>query len=117
MSDFQRNSGIPARPSSVSYRERGPELAFAISLIVAFSAWGVLRPSVPAELIIPTLATLLFSLATAVSIIALRHDRVDRERVTYWDVAGALTLCGLVVAAVIDPDRIVAFFGQSNPNR
>ena len=73
-----------------------------------------MKASLPSELVIPALATFLFGFAAMAAFLGWRQPDADHERVTYWDAAGALTLCGLVVAAAIEPERISYFFRQSN---
>jgi len=49
---------------------------------------------------------LLFVLAAAVALVAWRRPALG-PRLTYWDVAGALTLSGLCVAAAVEPEQMV----------
>ena len=53
----------------------------------------------------PAVATLLLVLAAGFAVVAWRQRSEDPARVTYTDVAGALTLIGLCAAATIDPTK------------
>ena len=55
----------------------------------------------------PAVATLLLVLAAGFAVVAWRQRSEFPARVTYTDVAGALTLIGLCAAATIDPDQMV----------
>lgn len=63
---------------------------------------------VPAALVTPLISTLFFVCAALVALVAwLLKQPSEQSALTYWDVAGALTLCGIVTAALIDPDQLV----------
>ena len=69
-----------------SRRPRGPEFAFAGTL----------------------LSTIFFVLACLVALVASLRDRAcEQSRMTYWDVAGALTLFGICVASQVDAEQMV----------
>ena len=56
----------------------------------------------------PVIATMFLTFAAGFAVVAWRRRRVeDPTRVTYADVAGALTLIGLFAASTIDPDQLV----------
>jgi|GEM_PF-5262541 len=90
------------RPAAV-----GPEVGFFGVLLIALAAAAVSRATLPPDLLMPMLATLFLLFAAAFGAIAWRHRRMDPGGVTYRDVAGALTLIGLCVAAAIEPDQMV----------
>jgi hypothetical protein len=85
----------------------GPRLAFAASILAGLAAWVALITTTSAHFAVPAVATLLFVLAAALALLAWCHDGEDPVRVTYTDVAGALTLIGLCVAATIEPEQLV----------
>jgi hypothetical protein len=63
------------------------------------------------DLMLPVASTLFFALALVTVLVALiasrgRYAR-EADHITYWDVAGALTLFGICVASQIDPDQMV----------
>ena len=84
----------------------GPQVAFAVSIFAGLVAWISLRITLAADLVAPMVATLLFVFAAALAGVAWRGGE-NVARVTYGDVAGALTLIGLCVAATIEPEQVV----------
>lgn len=93
----------------------GPQIGFAAATFAGFAAWSGLVVSVPGEWIMPVLATMFLVFAAGFAVIAWRQRGEDPTRVTYADVAGALTLIGLFAASTIDPDQFVRLVadGQS----
>ena len=85
----------------------GPQLAFAAAILAGLVAWVGLPMTVPADLVVPIVATLLFVFAAALAGIAWRRGGEKLATVTYADVAGALTLIGICVAATIEPGQLM----------
>ena len=85
----------------------GPQLGFAAVTLAGFAAWSGLIVSIPRDMVMPVIASMFLLAAVAFAVIAWRHRGEDPKRVTYADVAGALTLIGLFAAATIDPDQLV----------
>jgi hypothetical protein len=70
----------------------GPELAFAGTLLIAFAAMVAGTKMLPGDLVLPVVSTIFFALACLVALVAMLRERAcDQRRMTYWDVAGALT--------------------------
>jgi len=92
----------------------GPQLSFAAATFAGFTAWAGAVHTLPPDYAMPIVATLMLVLAAYFSLVAWRRRGDDPNNVTYWDVAGALTLIGLFVAATIDPDQLVRIV-QSGP--
>ena len=92
----------------------GPQLGFAAATFSAFAAWSGLLVTTSRDLVMPVLATLFLLFAVTFAVTAwLRRGREDPTRVTYADVAGALTLIGLFAASTIDPEHFVrTVFGE-----
>ena len=93
------------------FRERqegfGPQVMFAGALLVAAVA-STLTNHYDDDLAEPLAVTLLFSLAALATLVAWCGGRAAQDRVSYWDVAGALTLIGIGTATLmIDPDQMV----------
>jgi hypothetical protein len=85
---------------------RGPELVFAATLLIAF-AMAAGTKVLASDLVLPATSTLFFVLAGLVALIAVCGRRTTGQApVTYWDVAGALTMFGICVASQIDPDEM-----------
>jgi hypothetical protein len=85
----------------------GPELAFAGATVAAFAAWAASKATLPLDLVMPIVSTLFLVFAAAAAAVAWRYRGMDPSRVTYMDVAGALTLIGICAAATIDPEQMV----------
>jgi len=92
----------------------GPQLAFAAATFAGFAAWLGLVASVPPGLVMPVIATLFLMFAAGFAVVAWRNRADDPERVTYADVAGALTLIGLFATSTIDPDQLVRIVAAGN---
>ncbi len=85
----------------------GPQLGFAAATFAGFAAWSGLVVSIPGDLVMPVMASIFLLFAAGFAVIAWRNHKEDPTRVTYADVAGALTLIGLFAASTIDPDQLV----------
>jgi len=93
----------------------GPQLGFAAATFSGFAAWSGLIVTIGPNMIMPVIATLFLAFAAGFAVIAWRsRGGEDPTRVTYADVAGALTLIGLFAASTIDPDQLVRIV-QSKP--
>jgi hypothetical protein len=86
----------------------GPPLVFAATVLTAFAALAVSTAALPRDLVLPLISSLFLAAAALVALLAwLRERAPDPARLTYWDVAGALTLIGICAAALVDPDQLV----------
>ena len=84
---------------------RGPEFAFAGTLLIAFAGMVASTKMLPS-----VVSTIFFVLACLVALVASLRDRAcEQSRMTYWDVAGALTLFGICVASQVDAEQMVRF--------
>jgi hypothetical protein len=87
---------------------RGPEVAFAGTLLIAFAGMVASTKMLPSDLVLPVVSTIFFVLACLVALVASLCDRAcEQSRMTYWDVAGALTLFGICVASQVDAEQMV----------
>lgn len=95
----------PPRPAA---RWDGPQaLSVALlglgSLALLFATWALPQP-----LVLPALSILLIAAAAATALVALRQPQEpSRERVTYWDVSGALTFIGICAALLSDSAQVL----------
>jgi len=83
-------------------------LRFGAGLLIATAAalalsYGLL----PREAAMPALATGCFVLAAIAAIAAKLRPAEPANRVTLWDVAGALTFIGIFASALIAPEQLV----------
>lgn len=89
----------------------GPQLGFAAATLSAFAALSGLIVTIPNDLVMPVVASLFLGFALAFALLAWQRGG-DPTRVTYTDVAGALTLIGLFAASTIEPDQLVRLIQQ-----
>ncbi len=61
-----------------------------------------------ADLVVPIMATLSFVFAAALAVVASLRGGENPACVTYADVAGAITLIGVCIAATIEPEQMAA---------
>jgi hypothetical protein len=84
-----------------------PQIGFSAATFSGAAAWSGLFVTISADLLMPAIASLFLAFAAGFALVAWRHRGEDPTRVTYADVAGALTLIGLFAASTIDPDQLV----------
>ena len=71
-----------------------------------------LRNLLPIDALAPVMATLLFVVGAATAGVALLLR--DPARTVWLNIAGLLTLIGIAVSILIDPDQIVRLLHSSN---
>lgn len=87
----------------------GPTLtATAVSLAGA-SAIGALALMLSPPLVLPVIGVLATLAAVVVALIAWATAQRMAAAITYWDVAGALTLIGIVATLLSEPELVLAF--------
>ncbi len=86
--------------------EAGPVIAFGAAVAVAFVTLAAGQAMLSRDAVMPLIASLLFALAAVVALLAWRVPTLPRTNVSYWDVAGALTLIGICAAATIEPEQL-----------
>ena len=87
----------------------GPEIMFSAAVLASFAvlAFATLA-AFPGHFALPVTSTLLLASAGLAALIArLRESGPGGGRVTYWDVAGALTLIGISAGTLVDPDHLL----------
>ncbi|MGQ0685641.1 MAG: hypothetical protein ACT4OC_25030 [Bradyrhizobium sp.] len=95
---------------------RGPTAVFAGAVVAGFAAWGIFQATLPADLVMPLVATAFFVLAAVLGPLAWLRREMSPLNVTYTDVVGALTLIGVFAAAAIEPEQMLRLIeGGMNP--
>jgi len=107
----------PSKPvvRQTHVRTFGPQALFGISVAAAFAvlAGGVTASS--SAVVAAVASTLLLIMAAAAALAGwLRGNKTDAARLTYWDVAGALTLVGIGAAVLVDPEQLAPLFDASS---
>jgi heme A synthase len=83
-------------------------IAFDLTILATIGVWFVAAIALPNDHVLPLVSGFLFLLACSIALLALCHRRhIDHRQLTYWDVAGALTLIGICAGALVDPDQLV----------
>ena len=85
----------------------GPAVVFATAMLTAFAALALAALTLPKDFALASVASLLFAFAAIVSLLAWRLCQPDKGTLTYWDVAGALTLIGICAATLMDSDQLL----------
>ena len=100
-------------------RTFGPQVLFGIAVAAAFAVLAGGVTALSSALVAPVASTLLLVMAAAAALAGwLRGNKADAARLTYWDVAGALTT-RLKVAFVTDKGeaRAVTLSGVARVDR
>lgn len=69
-----------------------------------------LIPTMPAPLVLPAIGVLATLAAAGVALIAWLSAQRVAAALTYWDVAGALTLVGVVATLLSEPELVLPLF-------
>ena len=85
----------------------GPQLTFAAAIFAGVAVWASLSITLPPDLVVPIMATLSFGFAAALAFVASLRGCENPASVTYADVAGAITLIGVCIAATIEPEQML----------
>jgi hypothetical protein len=85
----------------------GPFAVFAAAVVTAFAALMLCTAGLSRDLALPTVSVLFFAFAGVVALVAWRRELTPTGVVTYWDVAGALTFCGICAGALVEPDQVL----------
>jgi hypothetical protein len=94
----------------------GPQVLFWIAVAAAFTILAGAVTALSSTLVAPVASTLLLVMAAAAALVGwLRDGRAEADRLTYWDVAGALTFVGIGAAALIDSEQLARIF-DAPPN-
>jgi hypothetical protein len=62
---------------------------------------------VPGALLLPILSAALILSACVTALVAWASPQPRPDRLTYWDVTGALTLLGICAALLSEPEQVV----------
>jgi hypothetical protein len=86
----------------------GPPVAFAATVLTSLAALLAATVTLPRDAVWPAVSTLFFVLAALAALLAWRLGQPSGpSTVSYWDVAGALTLFGICAGAMLDADQMV----------
>jgi hypothetical protein len=108
----------PSKPVARQTHARtfGPQVLFGTAVAAAFAVLAGAVSALSSTLVLPVASTLLFVMAAAAALVGwLRDGGAETDRLTYWDVAGALTFVGIGAAALIDSEQLARIF-DAPPN-
>jgi len=85
----------------------GPTLVLILCLTGGTATFAVFAWALPFALVLPLFSVAVIACAGAVAALAWAQPKARPARITYWDIAGALTFIGIVAALLSDPDQVV----------
>jgi hypothetical protein len=86
----------------------GPAIALAAAVTIALAGSAIATAALPKDAVLPFVVLMLYVLAAAVALIASHLGRPsERGILSYWDVAGAITVFGICASTMVDPDQLV----------
>jgi len=121
---------MPVQIPSTAHSRRdgpwdGPTLVLILCAAGAAATFAVFAWTLPFALVLPLFSVAAIAGAAAVASLAVslawtqprgpRQTRIT-SRITYWDIAGALTLVGIVAALLSDPEQVVPLMEARRPD-
>lgn len=99
----------PAKPYAQRSTERslGPVTSFAATVLLACVALVLATMILPKDAALAVVSSLFFAFAALIALLAWYVGRPEERALSYWDVAGALTLFGICAATLMDSDQLV----------
>jgi hypothetical protein len=99
----------PAKRYAQRSEERriGPATIFVATVLLAFTALILATMTFPKDAALAVVSSIFFAVAALIALPAWRSGRPDEHALSYWDVAGALTLFGICAATLMDSDQLV----------
>ena len=92
------------RPRLRIRRWSGPQFTAAMLLLAGAATAGTSIMALPAPLVLPAIGVLATLGAMAMALIAWSAAKQIGEALTYWDIAGALTLIGVFATLLSEPE-------------
>jgi hypothetical protein len=89
-----------------------PHSQFAVLTILAAAPLAVALTFVPAVVVLPTISLAAIALGGLAALLAwTRGARRQGERITMWDISGALVFIGCAAGMLSRPDNVLQLFG------
>ena len=102
---------LPTPKPRVRLRDWSGASLAALGLFVAgATVVCTLVSTMPAPLVLPAIGVLATLAAAGVALIAWLSAQRVTAALTYWDVAGALTLVGIVTTLLSEPELVLPLF-------
>jgi hypothetical protein len=102
---------LPTPKPRVGFRDwNGPTLAAATVLLAGACAAPALIVTLPSPLVLPMVGVLATLAAAVIALVAWLTAQRITAALTYWDLAGALTLVGIVATLLSEPELALPLF-------
>lgn len=85
----------------------GPSLAFLVAVAATVAVAVIAARALHWDYVLPLISTALFILAAIAAALGWRRRKGQQASLTYWDVAGAMTLIGIFAAALVEPEQLM----------
>jgi hypothetical protein len=90
---------------------------FAAAILAAGALWFFTAMTWPHDVVLPLVSSFLFLCSALIAFMAWRRGRRRYPQlVDYWDVAGAVTLVGICVATLVEPEQMVRLVAGAGRN-
>jgi hypothetical protein len=106
---------LGSRRSPTSRLGVGPPFVLAGAFATIIAAAALFHRTLPVDALVPGITTLFLMLAAGVAMVAWYRPMPARE-LSYWDVAGLLTLIGITASAAVEPDQVVRLISGVDRN-
>ena len=94
----------------------GPLFVFLMAVGASAGVAAYISRTISADAMLPILSGILFVAAAAIAAIGWSARKAKPDTVSYWDVAGAVTLIGCAAAMMTDPENVMQVFGLKQKN-
>jgi uncharacterized membrane protein (DUF4010 family) len=96
----------------------GPTVAAIVIGAALLAALAVSAWSLPPALVLPAFSLIALGIACAMALLAWRQPgAANGRRVSYWDLAGALTFLGLCAAILSEPEQVLPLLEEAKRDR
>ena len=85
----------------------GPVVTFGFTVTITLVLMAVAPTIMPRDFAMPVVSTMFLLLASMVALAGWRFGQTHHDVLSYWDVAGALTLFGIFAGILIEPEQVL----------
>jgi hypothetical protein len=82
-------------------------MTFGATVVITLGLLAIAPAVMPNDLVMPAVSSLFLLFAALVALAAWRLVPARNETLSYWDVAGALTLFGIFSGVLTEPEQFV----------
>jgi hypothetical protein len=95
----------------------GPVVTFGATVVLTLILLAIAPTLLPRDFVMPVISSAFFLFAAMVALAAWRFGQPHQEVLSYWDVAGALTLFGIFSGILIEPEQFVRLIESQQDGR